>query len=122
MIHVCTVHVLTPVMSMSASLCPLYGGGGNLLLPEYIDEIKKLLEKQDLYILALNETRSDNTLPDHSFSVHNYNLLRTDRNRHSGGACLYGRNGFNYTIRIDVIVPTLEGVCAKVQNLNIYLR
>ena len=56
-------------------------------LPKYLDEIKILLEKQDLDILALNETRLDNTFTDDLFSIHNYDLIRTDRDRHSGGVC-----------------------------------
>ena len=54
-------------------------------LSKYIDEIKMLLEKKDLDILALNETRLDNTLTDDSFFIHNYDLIRTDRNRQGGG-------------------------------------
>ena len=61
-------------------------------LSKYIDEIKMLLEKKDLDILTLNETRLDNTLTDDSFFIHNYDLIRTDRNRQGGGVCLYIRN------------------------------
>lgn len=47
-------------------------------LPKYFDEIKILFQKQDLDILALNETRLDKTFTDDSFSINNYDLIRTD--------------------------------------------
>ncbi len=65
-------------------------------LPKYIDEIRILLAKQDLDILALNETRLDNMLSDDLMSVHNYDLIRTDRKRQGGGVCLYIRSNLNY--------------------------
>ena len=72
-------------------------------LPKYIDEIRILLAKQDLDILALNETRLDDMLSDDLMSVHNYDLIRTDRNRQGGGVCLYIRSNLNYLNRNDSI-------------------
>ena len=83
-------------------------------LPKYFDEIKILLEKQDLDILVLNETRLDNTFTDDFFSIHNYDLIRTDRNRHGGGVCLHVRNNINYVNCSDAIFSTLEAVCVEV--------
>ena len=87
-------------------------------LSKYIDEIKMLLEKKDLDVLALNETRLDNTLTDDSFFIHNYDLIRTDRNRQGGGVCLYIRNNTNYIILSDVTVPALEAVCRDPKTLQ----
>ena len=49
----------------------------NVSLPKYFDEIKMLLEKQDLDILALDETRLDNRFTDDSFSIHNHDSYRS---------------------------------------------
>ena len=58
-------------------------------LPKYIGGIRILLTKQDLDILALDETRLDDTLTDNLMFVNNYDLVRTDRNRQGNGVCLY---------------------------------
>ena len=56
-------------------------------LPKYIHETRIPLSKRDLDILALNETRLDDTLTDCSLFVNNYDLVRTDRHRHGDGVC-----------------------------------
>ena len=87
-------------------------------LPKYIDEIRILLAKQDLDIVALNETRLDDMLSDDLMSVHNYDLIRTDRNRQGGGVCLYIRSNLNYLNRNDSIPATLEAVCVEIHKPN----
>ncbi len=87
-------------------------------LPKYIDEIRILLAKQDLDILALNETRLDDMLSDDLMSVHNYDLIRTDRNRQGGGVCLYIRSNLNYLNRNDSIPAILEAVCVEIHKPN----
>ena len=74
------------------------------------------LSNQELDILALNETRLDDMLSDDLMSVHNYDLIRTDRNRQGGGVCLYIRSNLNYLNRNDSIPATLEAVCVEIHK------
>ena len=48
-------------------------------LPKHIDEIRVVLADECLDILALNETRLDNTINNQVMYISNYDLIRVDR-------------------------------------------
>ena len=50
-------------------------------LLKHIDEIRLLLEKYTFDILAINESKIDNSVPDNEIHVIGYDLIRSDRNR-----------------------------------------
>ena len=56
-------------------------------LYKHIDELTVLMAKQTFDILALNETRLDNTISDSLVHLPGYNVIRCDRNRSGGGVC-----------------------------------
>ena len=63
---------------------------------------------QTLDILALSETRLDNTFTDAAVSIEGFSLVRRDRCRSGGGVAFYIRNVIDYKIRSDFSDPDLE--------------
>ena len=59
-------------------------------------------------ILALNETRLDNSILDCEVQIPGYDILRSDRNRNGGGVAMYIRTVTTYIIRKDLSQDTLE--------------
>ena len=71
---------------------------------------------QTLDILALSETRLDNTFTDSAVSIEGYSLVRRDRCRSDGGVAFYIRNVIDYKIRSDLSGPDLEFLCIQIQK------
>ena len=71
---------------------------------------------QTLDILALSETRLDNTFTDSAVSIEGYSLVRRDRCRSGGGVAIYVRNVIDYKVRSDLCDPDLEFLCIHVQK------
>ena len=67
-------------------------------------------------ILAINETKLDQSVLDGQVSIPNYNLERYDRNRNGGGVALYIRNVINYERMDDIDRDLLEWLCIKVMK------
>ena len=65
-------------------------------LPKHLDELTVLMQSAPFDILALNETRLDNTIPNSEMGIEGYDLLRRDRNRNGGGVAFYVKNSLNY--------------------------
>ena len=74
------------------------------------------MRSQTLDILALSETRLDNTFTDSAVSIEGYTLVRRDRCRNGGGVAMYFRNVIDYKIRSDLSDPDLEFLCIEIQN------
>ena len=67
-------------------------------------------------ILAINETKLDQSVLDGQISIPNYNLERYDRNRNGGGVALYIRNVINYERMDDLNRDLLEWLCIKLMK------
>ena len=65
-------------------------------------------------ILAVNETRLDDTTSSGEVTVPGYALKRDDRNRDRGGVALYIRNTINYERLFDLECESLEWIGIKV--------
>ena len=48
-------------------------------LPKHIDELRVLLDKNPIDVLAINETRLDSSISDGEMHISNYVLVRRDR-------------------------------------------
>ena len=79
-------------------------------LLKHIDELRVLLEKYTFDILAINESKIDNRIPDNEIHVIGYDLIRNDRNRYWGGVVLYVRDNIPFSVRNDLIPNHLEMV------------
>lgn len=73
---------------------------------------------QTLDLLALNETRLDDSVDDNLIAINGYTIIRKDRNRSGGGVCIYLRNSINFITRSDVIADEIEAVCVDIKKPN----
>ena len=85
-------------------------------LPAHIDEIKILLQEQNIHILALNETKIDADFPSELLKVEGCQFDRYDRNRNGGGVAFYIRDSLEVDICEDLPVSSLE---LRVLKLNL---
>ncbi len=83
-------------------------------LPKHIDEVRILLANQCIDVLALNETRLDDSISNQDLFIQSYDLIRVDRSREGGGICLYVRNSLNYLERKDLLKDNFEAVCIEI--------
>ena len=70
-------------------------------LLKHKDEIEMLLHDNKIDILALNETKLDETISKCHTEIEGYNHERYDRNRHGGGVCIYLKSSINYEL-VDI--------------------
>ena len=75
-----------------------------------------LLADRSIDILAINETRLDDSVLDHEVHILGYDIIRWDRNRNGGGVCFYVRSTINYLLRLDLSVNPLENLCIEVRK------
>ena len=87
-------------------------------LPLHIDEFRTWLDNKNIDVIALNETRLDNTLSTNQLKINNYELVRKDRNRYGGGVCIYIKSHINYRVRHDLINPDIEAIIIEIIKPN----
>ena len=87
-------------------------------LPANIDEIKILLQEQNIHILALNETKIDADFPSELLKVKGYQFDRYDRNRNGDGVAFYIRDSLEVDIREYLPVSSLELRCIEVKPVR----
>ena len=83
-------------------------------LPAHIDKLRAYVTTGSIDILALNETKLDQSIPDTLVSIPGYTLERHDRNRHGGRVALYIRNVIHYERMHEIKQDPLEWLCIKV--------
>ena len=74
-------------------------------LSAHIDELRILLSDRPIDILAINETKLDDTISDNEIHISGYKSIRSDRStngRSGGGICFFIRSEINYSVRSDV--------------------
>ena len=69
-----------------------------------------------LDILALNESKIDNAIPDSELNISEYNLIRKDRNRAGGGVVVYIREAISYLNRNDLVSDHLEMIIIEISQ------
>ena len=67
-----------------------------------------------LQILAINESKLDDSFTDEEISIPGYIIVRKDRNRHGGGVALYIKENLSYSLRNDLVPVRLEMICAEI--------
>lgn len=85
-------------------------------LLKHLDEIRALLSNSLIEILAINESKIDDSVLDREINIVGYNLVRKNRNRYGGGVVLYIRNNISYAERKDLVPNNLEMVCVEVSR------
>ena len=74
------------------------------------------MQSQTLDLLALSETRLDNTFTDSAVSIDGYTLITRDRCRGGGGVAMYVRNVIDFKIRSHLSDPDLQFLCIEIQK------
>lgn len=88
-------------------------------LTKHLDEIRILLAEKPFDILSINESKIDWSISDSEIFIHNYTVLRHDRNRQGGAVALYIKNSIPYFVRQDLVSANLEMLCVEInKNFN----
>ena len=77
-------------------------------LLSHIDQLRFLMTDIQFDILAINESKIDNSCSNGLVSIPGHSLVRKDRNADGGGVAFYIREGISYTIRNDLVKERLE--------------
>ena len=80
-------------------------------LRSHFDEVNLLIQRLGIHILALNETKLDNSIPNELIDISGYQEHRRVRLRHGGGVSIYIRNSINFKPRDDIPAEGLELIC-----------
>jgi hypothetical protein len=65
-------------------------------LMKHIDEIRFILTSTTLEVLAINESKLDNSINDGEIHIPGYFSTRKDRTRHGGGVLIYIKENLAY--------------------------
>ena len=70
---------------------PLIGYLNINFLQHKIDSLRQILKKPSLEIICVDETKLDESFPDHQFKIDGYQFppFRRDRDKHGGGKVVY---------------------------------
>ena len=81
---------------------------------KHTDEIRYMLINSPLEVLAINESKLDDTISDTEVYIPGCIIIRKDRSRSGGDVALYIRENLSYTNRIDLVPENLEMVCVEI--------
>ena len=84
----------------------------------HIDELRVFMSNNKLDVLAINETKLDDSISDVELNIYGYDLIRRDRHRNGGGVCFFVKSSINYTIRPDLRLEKLENLCIEIHKTN----
>ena len=90
-------------------------------LLKHIDELRVFLNDQNIDVLAINETRLNESIFDQEVKVQGYDIIRRDRltnGRFGGGVCFYIRSNISYCIRTDLDSELLEIISIEILKHN----
>ena len=74
------------------------------------------LTKYTFDILAINESKIDNSMSDNELYIFGYDIIWKDRNRYGGGVVLYVHDNIPFSERKDLISKDLEMVCIEINR------
>ena len=81
----------------------------------HFDEIKILLPKLGIHILALNEIKIDPLYPKELTCIPGYEQVRLERSNHGGGVAIYIKDNIRFKHRNDISTNGLETICIEVE-------
>ena len=80
-----------------------------------MDELRVLISHSSIDILAINESKIDDSILDNEININGYNIVRKDRNRSDGGVVLYIRDTISFSERKDLVPESLGMICIEVR-------
>ena len=81
-----------------------------------LDEIKMLLQEQDIDILCLCETFLNQDFSDDELKVGGYNFIRKDRQSPGAGLIIYIKSYLSYTRHVDMETNDLESIWVEFKH------
>ena len=78
-----------------------------------------MLSDRPIDILAINESKLDDTISDNEIHISGYESIRSDRStngRSGGGVCFFIRSEINYSVRSDLICEHLESLTVEIKK------
>ena len=84
-------------------------------LARHIDEIRSVLMSSSLEVLAINESKLDNSINNGEIYISGYVFVRKDRTRHGGGVLIYKKENLSYLNRCDLVSSRLEIICLEIK-------
>ena len=73
-------------------------------LVKHVDELRVLLAEFSIDILAINETKLDESINSSELHISGYEFIRRDRNRNGGGVGFYIKSSNSYVVRSDLTI------------------
>ena len=76
-----------------------------------------MLDDKFLDVLAIQETKLNNSHRDSEFYIPGFDLVRRDRiSDGGGGVCFYIKSSINFCVRNDLNIADLENLCNEVRK------
>ena len=86
-------------------------------LSTHIDEVRILLDDKFFDVLAIQETKLNNSQRDSEFYIPRFDLVRRDRISGGGrGICFYIKSSITFSVRNDLNIADLENVGIEVRK------
>ena len=85
-------------------------------LIKHIDDLRIFLADNPVDVLAINESKLDDSIKNCELYITGYEITRRDRNRNGGGVCFYVKTSINFVIRRDLNLNDLENLCLEIQK------
>ena len=85
-------------------------------ITKHIDELRILMKDKPLYLIAINESKIDDTVLYREIHIIGYNMIRKDRNRNGGGVIIYLRDTISFSERNDLTSNSLEMICLEIKK------
>ena len=74
------------------------------------------MKDKPLDLIAINESKIDDTVLDREIHIIGYNMIRKDRNRNGGGVIIYLRDTISFSERNDLTSNSLEFICLEIKK------
>jgi len=87
-------------------------------LTAHIDELKVYMRDSKIIILAINESKLDNTINDHEVYIPGYETVRRDRQingRKGGRVCFYLRSNLNFKVCKELMIDIDRLECLSIK-------
>jgi hypothetical protein len=85
-------------------------------ITKHIDELRILMKDKPLDLIAINESKTDDTVLDREIHIIGYNMIRKDHNRNGGGVIIYLRDTISFSERNDLTSNSLEMICLEIKK------
>lgn len=117
------VHAVNSSLSNASSFLPAKRGFKMACLNinslvKHIDELRVLLSEFSVDILAINETKLDESIKSSELHIPGYEFIRRDRSRNGGGVGFYIKSSNSYVVRSDLNVFNLENLIIEIRKPN----